>query len=84
MMIWLWTRRPRTEAALAEEMEIYRPGQGPRGAEDHSALDNAEASTTDDAAAEETEADEAREPALHKEESSVDSSVHEDPERPKS
>ncbi|MCH8570431.1 prolipoprotein diacylglyceryl transferase [Nesterenkonia sp. AY15] len=37
MLIWLWSRRPRTEAALAEEMEIYRPGQGPRGSEDHAA-----------------------------------------------
>ncbi|MGJ9372155.1 prolipoprotein diacylglyceryl transferase [Nesterenkonia sp. CF4.4] len=54
MMIWLWTRRPRTEAALAEEMEIYRPGQGPRGSEDHAAL---AAATTGDAALEETEDD---------------------------
>ncbi|EXF25161.1 diacylglyceryl transferase [Nesterenkonia sp. AN1] len=38
MLIWLWTRRPRTDAALAEELEIYRPGQGPRGSEDHAAM----------------------------------------------
>ncbi|WP_369699571.1 prolipoprotein diacylglyceryl transferase [Nesterenkonia sp. Act20] len=52
MLIWLWTRRPRTEVALAEELEIYRPGQGPRGAEDHSLLldteDDGAASTTEE------------------------------------
>lgn len=52
MMIFLWTHRPRTEAALAEEMEIYRPGQGPRGAEDHAAL---AAATTGDVALDATE-----------------------------
>lgn len=47
MMAWLWSRRPRTDEALAEELHIYRPGFGDRPAEK---LSESETDGADDSA----------------------------------
>lgn len=46
MLIWLWTKRPRTDEQLAEEMRIYLPASEEEAAVD--SVDDAEKSADDD------------------------------------
>ncbi|WP_022873299.1 prolipoprotein diacylglyceryl transferase [Nesterenkonia alba] len=64
-MIYLWTKRPRTEDEILEQLEVYRPGAGPRGSqqsldgdEDAEKDSNAEAGSTDEDSTDEDSTDE--------------------------
>lgn len=60
MLLWLWTKRPRTEEELAEEMRIYHPAEekdaessGEEGSEDADSEEGSEDAGSEDEATEE-------------------------------
>lgn len=58
MMVWLWTRRPRTDEALAEELQSYHPGFAERPeATTEEGLEEAEEDPEEDASDSGTEAE---------------------------